>query len=117
MRTNFFSFKYKMIIFSFLLVGTCLGTFLSYVLDYFESDKKAYLFEEAFRLSNDVTTVLGNSVTQGHLMFEAVKSGNISLTRNSNVLAFRVEDAKGRKVLESYNDKLLSELSLPKVDF
>jgi HAMP domain-containing protein len=114
------SFKYKMVIFSFVLVGTCLGIFLYYIINYFQTDKRAYLFEEAFRFGLEAHTSLEKSASFGILLADSIDSpDDINFkSLQENLIAARVDDKKSdQSITWSYNKTSLKELKLPETDF
>jgi len=114
------SFKYKMVIFSFVLVGTCLGIFLYYIIHYFQTDKRAYLFEEAFRFGLEAHSSLEKNASFGMLLAASIdEPEDINFkSLQENMIAARV-DLKDSKTSTpwSYNKTSLKELKLPESDF
>jgi serine phosphatase RsbU (regulator of sigma subunit)/HAMP domain-containing protein len=114
------SFKYKMVIFSFILIGTCLGIFLYYIINYFQTDKRAYLFEEAFRFGLEAHNSLEKSASFGILLAASIKNQD-DITFKSlqeSMIAARI-DFKNKKKSPpwSYNKTSIKELKLPESDF
>ena len=108
-----------MIFFSFVLVGTCLGIFLYFILNYFKDDKKAYIYEEAFRFGLEAVSNLDGSATFGKLLSNSIVSSddiNFKGTQ-SNLIAVRFVDAKPNTIPWISNRGLLKELNLPQKDF
>lgn len=107
-----------MILFSFVLVGICLGVFLYFILNFFKDDKKAYIYEEAFRFGLEAVSSLNSSATYGKLLSKSILSPedvNFKGPQN-NLIAIKFSSSK-LLVPWMSNRTLLKELNLPQSDF
>lgn len=106
------SFKYKMVFFALILVGGCLGIFLFYVLNYFESDKKAYIFEEAHKSGLELGDQLRREVDTLKSTSTSIQAGFLPDFRglHKDLLSIKIKDFGGEKVF--LNDVFLKKLGL-----
>ncbi len=109
-----------MVLFSFVLIGLCLGAFLYYIVDYFKTDKKAYLYEEAFRFGIEASASLNRGAAFGTLLAESLDDQKKVSFRDlqENLIALRIQtiDQKNDPTW-TYNRATLKELGLPEIDF
>ena len=109
-----------MVLFSFVLIGVCLGAFLYYIVDYFKTDKKAYLYEEAFRFGIEASASLERNAAFGTLLAESLDDQTKITFKDlqKNLIALRIQpnDQKNEQSW-IYNKTTLKELGLPETDF
>ena len=109
-----------MVLFSFLLVGSCLGLFLYYIIDYFQTDKRAYLFEDAFRFGLEANASFEGSAAFGKLLSKTLidpKEINFSDLQH-DLIAIRFEPKKAKRLYPwVYNKTAIKQLGLPESDF
>ena len=109
-----------MVLFSFVLVGSCLGIFLYYIVNYFQTDKRAYLFEEAYRFGVDASHSFESSAAFGKLLTQSLlepKDINFQ-DLQQDIIAIKMGSIKTQKKTPwIYNKTTIKELKLPETDF
>ena len=109
-----------MVLFSFVLIGVCLGAFLYYIVDYFKTDKKAYLYEEAFRFGTEASASLNRGAAFGTLLAESLDNQTKVSFKDlqENLIALRIQPQDKKNDQDwTYNKTMLKEIGLPETDF